>query len=90
MLIHQLAYVEQILIQFTMNHAHSLSTLMVVWSLNPKNNLFRPKKDNKEILNPEVPYLNKINVLLYITQCARLEIAFIVYLWVRFNSTPTR
>lgn len=64
-LIHQFAYVEKILKRFNMNNAHSLCNPMVVQSIDPKHDLFRPKENDEEIFGPEVPYLNVIGALLY-------------------------
>jgi hypothetical protein len=38
-----------------MDKTHPLSTPMVVWSLDVKNDPFRPREDNEELLGPEVP-----------------------------------
>ena len=38
--IHQLSYTEKILKCFNMDKAYPLSTLIVVWSLNPKKDIF--------------------------------------------------
>ena len=42
---------------------------MVVRSLEPHKDPFRPKKPDKEILGLEVPYLNAIGALMYLAQC---------------------
>ena len=49
-----------------MDNAHPLSTLMVVQSLNPKKDSFRPKENDDEILDLYVQYLNAIGALLYL------------------------
>ena len=49
-LVHQKAYVEKILKRFNKDKAHRLSTSMVVRSLDPKKDLFRPKKLTKRHL----------------------------------------
>ena len=51
-----------------MDNVHPISTPMVVRSLVPKKDPFRPKEDDKKILGPEVPYLNAIGALLYLAQ----------------------
>ena len=89
-LIHQSAYIEKILKRFNMDKAHSLSTPMVVRSLDPKKDPFRPKEDDEQILGPEVPYLSAIGALLYLAQCTRPDISFSVNLLARFSSEPTR
>ena len=73
-----------------MNKANPLSTLMVVRSLNVKNDQFRPREDNEEFLGPEVSYLSAIGTLMYLANCTRSDIAFATNLFVRFNSSPTR
>ena len=69
-----------------MNKAYPLSTLMVVWSLEPYKDRFRPKEPDEEILGLEVPYLNAIRALMYFAQCTRSDIAFAVNLLTRFSS----
>ena len=89
-LIHQSTYVEKVLKQFNMDKAHSLSSTMIVRSLNAKKDPFCPKEKNKALLGPEIPYLSAIGVLLYLTRCTRADIAFSVNLLARFSSAPTR
>ena len=47
---HQSNYIEKILKHFNMDKAYLLSTSIVVWSLDPKNDPFRPKDDDEQIL----------------------------------------
>ena len=89
-LIHQSAYIEKILKRFNMDNAHPLSTLMIVRTIDPKKDPFRPLEDGEKILGPEIPYINAIGVLLYLAQCTRPDIAFSVNLLARFSSVPTR
>ncbi|XP_070668915.1 secreted RxLR effector protein 161-like [Malus domestica] len=63
---------------------------MVVWTLNAKRDPFRPKEDEEEILEPEVPYLSAIEALLYLAQCTRPDISFAVKLLARYSNAPTR
>ena len=53
---------------------------MIVHSLDSMKDMFRLADDNKEILEPEVPYLNITNALLYLIQSTRLDIVVIVNL----------
>ena len=76
-LVYQKTYIEKVFKRFNMDEAHPLSTPMVIRSLNPKNDPFRPKEDGKIILGPKVPYLSAIDVLLYLAQCTRPDIAFV-------------
>ena len=39
---------------------------MVVRSLEATKDPFRPKKENEELLGPEVPYLSAIGALMYL------------------------
>ncbi len=41
---------------------------MVVRSLDPKKDPFRPKENNEEILGQNAPYLSAIGALLYLAQ----------------------
>ena len=79
-IIHQSAYTKRVLKNFYMDKAYPLSTPMVVRSLEPHKDLFRPKEPDEEILGPEVPYLNVIGVLMYLEQCTRPDIAFVINL----------
>jgi hypothetical protein len=65
-LIYQSSYTEKALKRFYMNKTHPLSTPMVVQSLNMKKNFLRPREDNEELLDPEVPYLSAIGELMYL------------------------
>ncbi|KAM1281268.1 hypothetical protein FF1_022062 [Malus domestica] len=62
---------------------------MVVHTLYAKRDLFRSKKDDEEILEPEVPYLSAIGALLYLAQCTRPDISFAVNLLARYINAPT-
>ncbi|KAJ9568302.1 hypothetical protein OSB04_004268 [Centaurea solstitialis] len=88
--IHQSAYTEKILKKFYMDKAHPLSTPMVVRSLDPKKDPFRPHENEEELLGPEVPYLSAIGALMYLANNTRLDISFSVSLLARFSSFPTR
>ena len=73
-----------------MDKTNPLSTPMIVRLLNVKNDSFRPRKDNEEVLGPEVLYLSVIGALMYLTNCTRLNIVFAANLLARFNSSSTR
>ena len=62
-LVHQSTYIKNVLKRFYMDKAHSLSSLMVVRSLNVKN--------DEELLGPEVPYLSAIGALICLANCIR-------------------
>ena len=73
-----------------MDKSHPLSTPMVVQSLEVDKDPFRPKEDTKDILGPEVLYLNAIGALLYLANCTKHDIAFVVNLLARFSASPIR
>ena len=65
-IVHQSVYTKIVLKRFYMDKAYPLSTPMVVRSLEPYKDPFRPKEPDEEILGPEVPYLNAIGALMYL------------------------
>ena len=89
-LVHQSAYTKKILKRFYMNEAHPLTSLMVVRSLDVKNDPFRHSEKGEELLSPKVPYLSAIGVLMYLATCTLPDIAFLVNLLARYSSAPTR
>jgi hypothetical protein len=72
-----------------MDNAHLLNSPIVVRLLDVKNDLFRTKKDDEETLDLEIPYLSAIGALIYLTNCIRLDIAFLVNLLARYSFAPT-
>jgi hypothetical protein len=89
-LIHQSPYTEKVLKHFHMDKAHPLSSPMVVRTLDVKKDPFCPKEDDEENLGPKVPYLSTIGALMYLTNCTRPDIAFLVNLLARYSSAPTQ
>ncbi|KAG7528482.1 Reverse transcriptase RNA-dependent DNA polymerase [Arabidopsis suecica] len=79
-LVHQKAYTEKVLKRFNMDQAHPLSSPMVVRSLGLDSDSFDPKKDEEEVLGPEVPYLSAIGALMYLASHTRPDICFAVNL----------
>ena len=73
-----------------MDKINSLSTLILVRSLEVSKDPFRPQEENEEPLGPEVPYLNAIGALMYLANATRPDIAFSVNLLARYSSSPTR
>ena len=59
-----------------MDEAHPLSSLMVILSLDVKNDSFRSCENDEELLGPEIPYLSAIGALMYLANYARLDIVF--------------
>ena len=53
---------------------------MVVHTLDVAGDPFRLKEDEEQVFEPKVPYLSAINTLLYLAQCIRLDILFVVNL----------
>ena len=73
-----------------MDKSCSLSTPMVVRSLEVDKDPFRPKEDTEDFLGPKVPYLSTIGTLLYLSNCTRPDITFAINLLERFNASLTR
>ena len=88
--VHQSNYTKKVLKRFYMDTAHPLSSQMVIWSLNIKDDRFRPQEENEEILGLEVPYLNVIDALMYLANYTRPDIAFSVNLLARYSNAPTK
>ena len=73
-----------------MDKTHPLSSLMVVRSLDVKNDPFRLCEKGEQLLSPKVSYLSVIGALMYLTNCICLDIAFYVNLLVRYSFAPTQ
>ncbi|XP_073036590.1 secreted RxLR effector protein 161-like [Primulina eburnea] len=73
-----------------MEKAHPLASPMFVRSLDANKDPFRPPENGEKIVGPEVPYLNVIGALSYLSNCTRPDISFYVNLLARYNSCPTR
>ena len=63
---------------------------MIVRSLDLEKDPLRPKDDDEDVLEAEVPYLSTIGALLYLPQCTRQDISFAVNLLAGYSSAPTR
>ena len=72
-----------------MDKAHPLSFPMIIRSIDAKKDHFHPKEENEALLGPKIPYLSAFSALLYLAQCTRPDIAFLVNLLARYNSAPT-
>ena len=77
-LVHQSTYIKKILKRFNMDKAHPLSSPMVVISLDVKNDPFRHCEKGEKLLCPEVSYLSVIGALMYLANCIRPDIAFLL------------
>ena len=71
-----------------MEKAHPLSSPIIVYSLDMKNDPFRPCEKVEELLSSEVPYLSVIGTLMYLANCTRSYIAFSINLLFMYNSAP--
>ena len=89
-LVHQSAYTKKILKHFYMDKADSLSSPMIVCSLDMKNDSFRPCENCEELLGPKVPYLSVIGAPMYLVNCIQSDIVFSINLLVRYSSAPTQ
>ena len=88
-LVHQSSYTQKVLRSFNEDKVKPSSTPIVFQTLDSKRDPFRPKEDEEEILEPEVPYLSVIGALLYLAQCTRPNISFAVNLLARYSNAPT-
>jgi hypothetical protein len=75
---------------FNMDKPHHLSTPIVVQSLDVKKDHYRPQKNNKNTLGPEVSYLSAIGVLMYLTNNTITDIDFSVNVLAKYSYDPTR
>ena len=76
---------------YYMNHkAYSLSSPMMIRSLDVKNDSFHPCEKSEELLGAEVPNLSAIGALMYLANCTRPDINFFVDLSAKYNFAPTR
>lgn len=79
---------KKVLKRFNMDQSHPLSSPMVVRSLGLDTDSFGPKKDDEEVLGPEVAYLSAIGALMYLASHTRPDICFTVNLLSKFSSCP--
>jgi hypothetical protein len=68
-IVHLSRYTEEVSKHFHMNKTYHLITPMIDWSLDVKNDHFRPQEEYKEIYGLEVPYINAIDTLMYFANC---------------------
>jgi hypothetical protein len=62
---------------------------MVIRVLEMDTNPFRPRRDGEEVLGVEYPYLSAIDVLMYLANNTRPDIAFVVNCLARHIAAPT-
>lgn len=77
-LLHQEIYTQKVLRFFSHHKANSLSTHMIIHSLDIKKDINSPKEDDEQILSLECSYLGVIGVLFYLVECTRPNIFFAV------------
>jgi hypothetical protein len=88
--LHQSTYTRKLLERFNMGDTtNTCKSPMVVISLIPDQDPFRPKEDNEEVLTEEFPYLAAIGALLYLANCSRPGISFTVSVLARHSNAPT-
>lgn len=87
-LVHQLNYINM-LRPFNEDKAKPFSIPMVVQTLDAKQDRFRSKDKEKQVLEPEVPHLSAISTLLYLAQCTRLDISLLVNLLTIYKNALT-
>ena len=51
---------------------------MVVRSIDVEKDQFHPCEEYEQILGPEVPYFSAIGAPMYLTNCTRLDIVFLL------------
>ena len=73
-----------------MDKTNPLSSPMIVYSLDVKNDQFRPCEKDEELFGHEVPYLSVIGALMYLANCTHPYITFSINLLVRYSSAPTQ
>ena len=73
-----------------MDKVHPLSLLMVVCSLDVKNDSFRSCEKGEDLLGPEVSYVSLIDALIYLANFTRPDIAFFINILARYSSSPTQ
>ncbi|KAJ9566528.1 hypothetical protein OSB04_002494 [Centaurea solstitialis] len=73
-----------------MDKSHTLSTPMVVRSIDVEKDPFRPPSADEDILVPEVPYLSAIRALMFLAGHTRPDISFSLNLLARYSSCPTK
>ena len=72
-----------------MDKAHPLSSPMIVYSLDVKNDRFRPCENGEKLLGLEVPF-SANGALMYLADCTQPDIVFSVNLLARYSSSQTQ
>jgi hypothetical protein len=88
-LVHQLAYVQKVLMKFNMDKAYPSKTPMVIRAIEKDTDPFWPRQEGEEVLGSEYPYLSAIRALMYLANNTRPDIAFAVNILTRYSAAPT-
>jgi hypothetical protein len=88
-LVHQSACVQKILEKFNMDKAYPATTPMIVRAMEKDKDPFKPRKEGKEVLEQEYPYLSVISALMYLANNTKPDITFAVNCLARHNMAPT-
>ena len=78
--VHHSTYTGKFFKRFYLDKVHPLNTPMQIHSLDVKNDIFRPRDDNEELIGPEISYHSAIGTLIYLANKTRPDIAFSVNL----------
>ena len=89
-LVHQSAYTQKVLERFSFEKAYPSKVPMVRRSLQQDNDPYRSREGWEEVLGSEFPYLSAIGALMYLANCTRPDIAFIVNLLAGYSAEPTK
>ena len=76
--------------RFNMDNSNPLATPMIVRSTDVKRDPYRPWEEFKEIVVLEVQHFSVIGAFMYLVNCARPDIAFVVNCLERFSLSPTK
>jgi hypothetical protein len=90
MFVYQSVYIQKVLEKFNMDKSYPNKTPMVVRSLEMETDQFRPRDEGEDILGPQVLYLSAIEALMYLANCTRPDIAFVVNLLAQHSVAPTK
>jgi hypothetical protein len=73
-----------------MGGGYPLSSVMVVWPLDLKNDGFQPFNEGEKCLRTETAYLVAICALINLANCTRHDVPFGINLLIGFSAKPTK
>jgi hypothetical protein len=88
-LVHQSAYVDEILEKFNMSKDYLSKTPMIVRVIEKETDPFWSRQEGEEVLGPEYPYLSDIRAVMYLLNNTRRDVDFAVNLLEIFSVVPT-